>query len=136
MDEQPCPCGTGRDFGGCCAPALAGTPPMTAEALMRSRYTAFVRQDAGYLIDTWHPGTRPTELTLDRDVHWLGLTVLDATGGSPDDRKGTVEFRAAWREGSSAGVLHERSRFVKQSARWWYLDGVLDPPGPRPEAGT
>lgn len=97
---------------------------------MRSRYTAFVREDAGYLMDTWHPGTRPPELTLDRDVRWLGLTILDRSAGEQDDRKGTVEFRAQWREGSTSGVLHERSRFVKQSARWWYLDGVLDPSGP------
>jgi SEC-C motif-containing protein len=103
---------------------------------MRSRYTAFVRQDADYLIGTWHPGTRPTELTLDPDVRWRGLTILHSAGGAPDDRKGTVEFRAAWREGSSSGILHERSRFVKQSARWWYLDGVLDPSGSHSESGT
>lgn len=136
MENQPCPCGSGRSFGECCGPALAGMPPLTAEALMRSRYTAFVREDADYLVDTWHPGTRPTELSLDRHVRWRGLTILETVGGSAAERKGTVEFRAAWRDGSSSGVLHECSRFVKQSARWWYLDGVLDPAGPTPEPGT
>lgn len=130
MQNHTCPCESGRSFGECCAPALAGTPAPTAEQLMRSRYTAFVLEDAGYLIDTWHPGTRPPELALDRGVRWLGLVILETSGGAQDDRKGMVEFRAAWREGSASGALHERSRFVKQSGRWWYLDGVIDPSGP------
>ena len=58
-DGDPCPCGSGIRFDGCCAPALRGVPAPTAEALMRSRYTAFVVGDAAYLSATWHPGTRP-----------------------------------------------------------------------------
>jgi len=122
-----CPCGSGDRFDGCCRPALQGAPAPTAERLMRSRYTAFVVGDAGYLAATWHPGTRPDELDLDPAQRWTGLQILDVEAGADGDVRGVVEFRAAWRHGADRGVLHERSRFVRQSGRWWYLDGRLDP---------
>ena len=126
-DADPCPCGSGDRFDGCCATALNGTLASTAERLMRSRYTAFVVGDAAYLNATWHPGTRPDELTLDPDQRWTGLEIADVDSGGENDTRGVVEFRAAWRHGRDRGVLHERSRFVRQSGRWWYLDGRLDP---------
>jgi len=124
-DGDPCPCGSGVRFDGCCAPALRGTPAPTAEALMRSRYTAFVVGDAAYLSATWHPGTRPEALDLEPDLRWTGLEVIDREAGLAGDKRGTVEFRAHWRQARERGVLQERSRFVFQSARWWYLDGVV-----------
>ena len=124
-DTDPCPCGSGTAFGGCCAPALRGTPPGTAEGLMRSRYTAFVVGDAAYLRESWHPGTRPDEVAPDPGTRWRGLEILDTDEGMPGDRRGQVEFRARYRDGGVDGVLHERSRFVWQSARWWYLDGAI-----------
>lgn len=126
-DADPCPCGSGERFDGCCAPALRGTPAPTAERLMRSRYTAFVIGDAVYLHDTWHPGTRPSELTLDPEQRWTGLDIADVEDGGEGATRGVVEFRAAWRHGRDHGVLHERSRFVQQGGRWWYLDGQIDP---------
>lgn len=93
---------------------------------MRSRYTAFVVGDARYLEETWHPGTRPTDLDLDPDRRWAGLEVTDVDGGAAQDERGVVEFRARWRYGSERGVLHERSRFRRQSGRWWYVDGIAD----------
>jgi len=94
---------------------------------MRSRYTAFVVGDADYLDQTWHPGTRPAELSLDPAQRWTALEILDVGAGGEADVRGTVEFRAAWRHGRDRGVLHERSRFVRQGGRWWYLDGEIDP---------
>ena len=94
---------------------------------MRSRYTAFVVGDRRYLVETWHPGTRPADLDLDADQRWTGLEIVATKAGGGSDTRGTVEFRAGWRHGRERGVLHERSRFVKQSGRWWYLDGDLDP---------
>ncbi|MDW4572324.1 YchJ family metal-binding protein [Microbacterium sp. M3] len=126
-DTDPCPCGSGDRFHGCCGPVLHGTPAPTAERLMRSRYTAFVVGDARHLAGTWHPGTRPDDLALDPAQRWTGLEILATEGGGPGDARGTVEFRAAWRWGRERGELHERSRFVRQSGRWWYLDGELDP---------
>lgn len=126
-DGDPCPCGSGERFDGCCAPALRGTPPSTAAGLMRSRYTAFVVGDARYLEETWHPRTRPDGLTLDATQRWTGLRIVDVEAGGEGDTRGVVEFRAAWRHGRERGVLAERSRFVRQSGRWWYLDGEVDP---------
>lgn len=92
---------------------------------MRSRYTAFVMGDARYLEDTWHPGTRPKDLELTPAVRWTGLEIVDVVAGGDGDTRGVVEFRAHWRERSETGVLAERSRFVRQSGRWWYLDGTV-----------
>lgn len=98
---------------------------------MRSRYTAFVVGDARYLTDSWHPGTRPTSLDLDPAVRWLGLEIVEVVDGAPGDRRGVVEFHARWREAGEHGALHERSRFVFQSGRWWYLDGEVGAAGSR-----
>jgi SEC-C motif domain protein len=91
---------------------------------MRSRYSAFVVGDAGYLLASWHPTTRPAALDLDPDVRWTGLEVLATTGGSLLDADGTVEFRAHHRIGGRDGAQHERSRFRREDGRWRYLDGV------------
>lgn len=119
---DPCPCG-GGEFATCCGPFLAASAlPTTAEQLMRSRYTAFVLGDADHLWRTWHPRTRPAEVSLDADVEWLNLTILDAESGGPSDTTGVVEFAARHR----GGVLHERSRFERRAGRWFYLDGVVN----------
>jgi SEC-C motif-containing protein len=124
-DEQPCPCGSGGRFDECCGPLLRGEPAPTAEKLMRSRYTAFVVGDARYLAETWHPGTRPRRLDLDPSLRWAGLEVTEVVGGTESDTRGVVGFRAGWRDGRETGILAERSRFVRQSDRWWYLDGEV-----------
>ena len=124
-DDQLCPCGSGAALAACCGRYLGGIPAPTPEALMRSRYTAFAVGDADYLARTWHPGTRPETLDLEPDLRWRGLEIVSAEAGH---KRGTVEFRASWSQGGTRGVLHERSRFVRQSERWWYLDGVVDPP--------
>ncbi len=120
---RSCPCGSGERFDGCCHPLLGGEVAPSAERLMRSRYSAFVVGDARYLRQTWHPGTRPQRLELDAAQRWTGLEIVDAVGGGPEDRRGVVEFRAHWRHGRERGVLQERSRFIRQHDRWWYVDG-------------
>lgn len=122
-DTAPCPCGSDDTFGGCCGPVLRGGPAPTAERLMRSRYTAFFVGDADHLLASWHPRARPEAIEIDRDVHWTGLRILDVVAGSAGEATGVVEFRASWSERGAKGELHERSRFVRQSGRWWYLDG-------------
>lgn len=118
----PCPCGKGP-YATCCQPFHDGADAPTAEQLMRSRYAAFARGLTSYLLDTWHPTTRPRKLVLDPEQEWLGLQVLSSTGGFLD-AEGVVEFRATWRERGVTEVLHERSRFVRDEAgRWRYLTG-------------
>lgn len=121
-----CRCGSGADAALCCLPFLhAEAVPASPEQLMRSRYTAFAVGDGGYLLSTWHPGTAPAELSLDDGTRWLGLEILDAPPVADDAKRGVVEFIARYREASGElGRVHERSRFVRQSGRWWYLDGV------------
>ena len=114
---KPCPCGSNLNYAGCCAPRLSGeVPAETPEALMRSRYTAYVLQDAAYLLATWHARTRPTGLRLGH-TEWLGLTVRRAVGD-------TVSFTARFQEGGQRQVMRERSTFVREGGRWVYLDGV------------
>ncbi|GAA4284118.1 YchJ family metal-binding protein [Brevibacterium daeguense] len=125
-----CPCGglpAGAVLADCCGPALDGTVwPETAEALMRSRYTAFVLHHDDHLFRTWHPRTRPRGRLSDPTTRWLGLTVEDASGGGPDDTEGTVTFTADWRDASGTGRLSERSVFVRRAGRWMYLEAADD----------
>ncbi|GAB2454173.1 YchJ family protein [Streptomyces incanus] len=120
MADHPCPCGLPETYGACCGRFHSGAAAApTAERLMRSRYCAFVRLDAGYLLRTWHPRTRPERADLDPGMRWTGLEILEAAGGSAFHSTGTVTFRASYRGGS----LHERSRFERVGGAWVYVDG-------------
>ncbi len=133
-DVTPCPCGrlglrgTRLALPACCGRFLAGlpgTPAPDPESLMRSRYTAFVREDAAYLLATWHASTRPAQLDFEPGLRWLGLEVRDARQSDADH--GEVEFVARSRPAGpgAAHRLHERSRFVREDGRWYYVDGEL-----------
>lgn len=127
-DEVRCPCGSGETLGACCARYLASrtnAPAPTAQALMRSRFTAFAIGDAEHLRDTWHRSTRPAELELDQEQRWLHLSVESATGGGPFDAEGTVGFTAVYRTERGRGELTELSRFVREDGRWFYVDGIV-----------
>lgn len=124
-DDDRCPCGTGDEYGSCCGPVLAGVSDApTAEQLMRSRYTAFAVGNVAHLLRTWHRSTRPPSLTLDEDVTWWRLHVLSTTGGGPFDGEGTVHFVAQYRTADGRGRQEERSRFVRENGRWYYVDDL------------
>ena len=90
---------------------------------MRSRYSAFVLQRESYLLGTWHASTRPAQVGFDTTGKWLGLEVRKALVSIPTDAE--VEFIARFKPpGAGAWRLHERSRFVQQDGRWWYVDGA------------
>ncbi len=89
---------------------------------MRSRYSAFARQLPDYLLATWHPSTRPTELQLDPDVRWYRLQILGRTRGGMLDTTGTVEFEASYRSPAGAGAQHENSAFVREQGAWLYVN--------------
>ena len=89
---------------------------------MRSRYSAFVLGDAGYLRATWHGSKRPADLALEPGIKWLGLEVRASQQQDADHAE--VEFVARQRDaGGRATRLHERSRFVREDGRWYYVDG-------------
>lgn len=126
---EACPCGSGGAYAACCGRYLDGDErPLTAERLMRSRYTAFVRGRADYLLETWHAATRPPSLELEPGVKWLGLSIAHTQAGGPEDAEGWVEFVARSKRGGRAQRLHERSRFVREGGRWYYVDGRFDAP--------
>jgi SEC-C motif-containing protein len=123
-----CPCDSGQTYGDCCGPWHAGLSDgvyaPTPEALMRSRYGAYVLGLLDYLLTTWHPSTSPGDLALS-PVKWLGLEVrhAQATGDA-----GVVEFVARYRDSGKGVRLHEISRFVREDGRWLYIDGQMQEP--------
>jgi SEC-C motif-containing protein len=125
--DTPCPCDGTRRYLDCCGRWHAGALQLQApdaEALMRSRYSAFALGLADYLVQTWHPRTRPVEpVRLTPGVRWLGLEVRRHL--VRDAEHATVEFVARSKFGGRASRLHETSRFVREDGRWFYLDGEL-----------
>lgn len=87
---------------------------------MRSRYSAYAVRALDHLYRTWHPRTRPADVSPEEGLRWTGLEVLEVVQGAED---GVVEFRAHWTWQGQQGSLHERSRFVRRAGRWVYLDG-------------
>lgn len=127
---DPCPCNPSRGYADCCGRFHDGEPAPDAEALMRSRYSAYARGLQDYLLATWHPTTRPAELALDdapgARLRWLGLEVLEHH--RDDAEHARVRFVARFKiGGQSAQRLRELSRFVREDARWFYLDGDVEP---------
>lgn len=123
--SDPCPCGHPLAYTACCGRYHAGTPAPDAEALMRSRYSAYVRQLANYLLASWHPSTRPADLSLDeapgQRTRWLGLTVHEHQQSDPEHAE--VRFTARYRTGGASAVkMSEHSRFLREDGRWFYLD--------------
>ena len=123
-----CPCGRRSAKGAalaladCCGRYLdQGEPAPDAESLMRSRYSAFVLERADYLQATWHASTRPQALDFDAGAKWLGLEVRSHRATGAD--RAEVEFVARYRVHGRAVRLHERSRFVREDGRWYYVDG-------------
>lgn len=126
-----CPCGQvdsrGRPlaFDACCGRYLEqGLNAPDAERLMRSRYSAFVQERVEYLLATWHHRTRPSDLTLDAGVKWLGLSVKSHHQIDADHAE--VEFVARSRTGGRGQRLEERSRFVREDGRWYYVAGDIE----------
>jgi len=126
-----CPCGSNLPYEQCCGPYIAGERAApTAEALMRSRYTAYSKQSVEYLGETLHPDYRS-----DHDVNatrrwaaessWLGLEIRQVSGGKEEDAEGTVEFIATFKDKGVIRRHHERSRFRRDEGRWYYVDGEI-----------
>lgn len=127
-----CPCGSGAAYDACCGPIIEGTQQATtAEALMRSRFTAFARGDIGHITRTYAEEKRAEAIPSagerrSSEVEWIGLEVLETVAGGPEDNVGIVEFAAHYRRDGAPGVHRERSNFRRDDGRWVYVDGAPD----------
>lgn len=135
-DQSQCPCGSGQTYAACCGAYIDGEAvPQWPELLMRSRYTAFTQRNKDYLLQTWHESTRPEDLVLEEGVSWFGLEIIDCPRPKVDDCGAWVEFKASFNGHDRLQCLHERSRFLKQDGRWFYVDGEYDRPGKSAKIG-
>ena len=125
-----CPCGSGAAYAACCEPIVTGTrEAATAEALMRARYAAHAKVAVDFLFASTHPdhrqgydhkGTR----TWAEESEWLGLEIIETTGGGPQDQEGEVEFIARYRDRGGLRTHHERARFRRREKRWLFTEGM------------
>ena len=126
-----CPCGSANAYAECCEPAHNSSAyPKTAEALMRSRYAAYVVKNIAYLGETLHPEhnddwDEASTRTWADAAEWLNLEILSCEKGQEADQEGTVEFAASFKEGLIAKRHHEISYFKKKDERWYYVDGTM-----------
>jgi len=123
-----CPCGSAKRVENCCSLLIIGDKPAESpEQLMRSRFVAYAAGDMRYVKSTWHSSTRPTNLSDSNAMHWLKLEVIEATQEGDESERGYVEFKAYYVDCSMQeaqhGVMHERSRFIKEDNCWRYVDG-------------
>ncbi len=123
MAETNCYCGSLLQFPECCGPYISGSRNApTAEALMRSRYSAYAVHNAEYLWETTAQKMRKHHsksaiLQWAKANHWVKLEIISAS-------KDIVEFKAYYLdERLQAQVHHEKSRFVNEGGKWYYLDG-------------
>ncbi len=126
-----CPCGSGAPLGACCGPQIDGSAPApTAEALMRSRYTAFTQANGDYIVATQHPSLSTEGAAAiaawARRVVWVKLTVFWARGGGPSDERGQVSFEANSFQDGEWCTLKEVSSFSRQAGAWRYDSGEAE----------
>jgi SEC-C motif-containing protein len=124
---SPCLCGSNLTYGDCCQAFHSGEKiPVTAEALMRSRYTAYALHDGAYLQATWDATKRPERIDFSREnIQWLRLEITETKKGGAKDSKGLVTFKAYYSQEGEEYAMNEISRFTKHAGRWFYLDGVI-----------
>ncbi|WP_295407700.1 YchJ family protein [uncultured Thiocystis sp.] len=130
-----CVCGSGGEFEDCCAPILAGQPAPTAEALMRSRYVAYVVGNLDHLERTNMPEAREAFNRLDADriveeTTWLGLEVRRIIAGGVDDLTGQVEFVFRYRQQGQTLMQHEFAQFCRENGAWRYQSSEINPKSP------
>lgn len=127
--EQACPCGNHQPYQACCGLCHSGEQPaVTAEALMRSRYSAHACVDSDYLMATWAKEIRAQVNRNDveswaRDSEWLRLDIVKTEAGQPNDHEGWVTFKAYYRQQGVLQLHGERSYFRKEHGHWFFVDG-------------
>ena len=130
---KPCPCGSGLEYGVCCEPYISGLKkPPTAEALMRSRYSAYVEHAIDYIVSTCAEDEQEridinqTRSWSERS-RWLGLKITAIEKGGSTDSEGIVEFEASYEMDGLRDTHHERARFKRINGAWLYSQGTVAP---------
>ncbi len=126
--EIRCLCGSDIGYSLCCEPIhKRNKSANTAEALMRSRFTAYAKQNEAYLLETWDTTKRPKNIDFSKEeAVWTRLEILKTKKGSEKDTKGIVEFKAYYVLDNETYVMKEISRFIKVAGQWYYLEGLVN----------
>lgn len=124
MSDIQCPCGAQKLYSNCCQPLHQGQEASDAEALMRSRFSAFSLHLEDYLLSSWHPVTRPEEIQLDTETQWKRLEIINSTN---DQQQGSVHFKAYYKEQGHWHLLEETSKFLFEKGHWYYHSGNYQP---------
>jgi len=130
---KSCPCNSGLTYGACCEPYISGAKNApTAEALMRSRYTAYVEHAIDYIVETCAQDEKDKiDVKQTRDwsekSKWLGLKIISTEKGGPEDTEGNVEFQASFEMNGLRDIHHEKAKFKKREGRWFYEEGNVVP---------
>lgn len=131
---EPCPCGSEKNYVDCCQPLIRGEKRAdTAEALMRSRYTAHAKKEFDYIFETTHPDVRKESdrketAAWSRKLDWQRLEIREVDGGGADEKTGQVSFAARYRKNGKAFEHHEIAEFERQDDRWYFKDGKAPQP--------
>ena len=119
--SELCPCGSNQTYDSCCGAIHEGLQEArTAEQLMRSRYSAFVKELEDYLLLSWHPDERPESISFDPNSKWLGLKIKAKELGKASDNEGWVAFVARYKIAGKAERIEENSYFLRYHGRWVY----------------
>jgi SEC-C motif-containing protein len=124
-----CPCGSEKNYSACCEPYVSGSKKApTAEALMRSRYTAYTKAIIPYILETLHPSQRKDfdekgVAKWAKESDWMGLSIHETVKGGSDDTTGEVIFTAKFKQNGVIRDHRERAEFKKQSDIWYFFDG-------------
>ncbi|MCB1110431.1 MAG: SEC-C domain-containing protein [Chlamydiia bacterium] len=119
-----CPCGSGKDYKQCCGLYIEGNEDApTPEALMRSRYTAYTRNNLDYIEKTMRgEALERFDRSRGEGVEWIQLTVLFAEEKGDE---GTVQFIATFRYQGKEQMMHEVSSFERIQGKWYYTKGIV-----------
>jgi SEC-C motif-containing protein len=128
--QNLCPCGSSLSYTACCEPIISGRKDaVTAQELMRSRYSAFTQANVDYLMRSHSAKTRPIKERTSiekwaKSVVWMGLTIINTQAGEATDEIGYVEFKALYLENGTPEQIHEKSLFQRENGKWVYVSGV------------
>ena len=131
-----CPCDSTKKYADCCQPVIAGERSAdTAEQVMRSRYSAYVKKELGWLRASLHPDNRAdydesSSRAWAERAEWHGIEIVKTEKGGPGDQEGQVEFIVSFTENGVRQEHHELSSFKKSGGTWYFATGKPLPARP------